>query len=115
MTTSVSFTVPAAPSPEVVATSRRVPRSETAFQADTLGAMSALESDYEAAGFGRRLGWGEHPAVVAIDLCQAYVTPGSPLYAGCEPAVAAASEVIAAARAAGVPVLHTRVRYAPGG
>ena len=45
----------------------------------------------------------------------AYLDRDSPLYAGVEDAVASAARVLAAARAAGVPVLHTRVRYQPGG
>ena len=50
-----------------------------------------------------------------MDVLRAYLDPGSPLYAGVEEAVAAAGQVVAAARAAGVPVCFTAVRYAPGG
>ena len=53
--------------------------------------------------------------MVAVDIAMAYLDRSSPLYAGVEDAVASAARVIAAARAAGVPVLHTRVRYQPGG
>lgn len=74
-----------------------------------------LDADYAAAGFRGRLGWGERPAVVVIDVCRAYTDPDSPLYAGVEDAVAAAAELVDGARAAGVDVVFTRVEYEPGG
>jgi maleamate amidohydrolase len=74
-----------------------------------------LGSDYAAAGFGGSIGWGRSPAVVVIDVCQAYLDPASPLYAGVEAARDAVGELVRAARADGVPVVWTRVEYEPGG
>jgi maleamate amidohydrolase len=74
-----------------------------------------LDADYERAGFRGRLGWGERPAVLVVDVCRAYVDPVSPLYAGVEEQCASASRVVAAARTHGHPVLFTRVSYQPGG
>lgn len=68
-----------------------------------------------AEGFGVRLGAGSTPAVLVVDVLRAYLDAASPLYAGVEEPVAAAARVVAAARAAGVPVVFTAVRYAPGG
>jgi maleamate amidohydrolase len=79
------------------------------------GGDADLGADYAAHGFGGRLGFGARPAVVAVDIALAYLDESSPLYAGVEDAVASAARVIDAARTAGVPVLHTRVRYQPGG
>ncbi|MCP4435595.1 MAG: isochorismatase family protein [Actinomycetia bacterium] len=79
------------------------------------GGDSELESDYQGAGFKGRLGWGEHPALVVIDVCRAYIDPGSPLYAGVEDACASAARLVAGARSAGVPVIFTRVEFEPGG
>lgn len=76
---------------------------------------SDLDADYETAGFQGRLGFGERPAVLVVDILQAYLEPSSPLYAGVEDAVASAARVVAAARDADVPVIFTRVEYAPGG
>ena len=78
-------------------------------------AESALDDDYRQAGFNNRLGFGDRPAVVVIDFCHAYLDEDSPLYAGVESARQASVRLIGAARAAGVPVLHTRVEYQPGG
>ncbi len=74
-----------------------------------------LESDYAAHGFAARLGFGSRPALLVVDVAMAYLDPESPLYAGVEDAVASSARVLTAARAAAVPVVHTLVRYAPGG
>ena len=75
----------------------------------------ALDDDYAKAGFGGRLGIGERPALLIVDVCMAYLDPGSPLYAGVESALASNIRLVAAARASGVPVILTRVAYGPGG
>ena len=74
-----------------------------------------LAEDYRRAGFSNRLGFGSRPALVVIDFCQAYLDPTSPLYAGVEDARAACQRVLDAARAADIPVLHTRVEFQPSG
>lgn len=74
-----------------------------------------LEGDYEAAGFGNRLGFGERPALVIVDFCRAYLEPGSPLYAGVEGEEAVNETLLKAARRAEIPIVFTRVEYQPGG
>ena len=71
----------------------------------------ALAADYARAGFGQRLAWGTRPALVMVDLVRAYFQPGAEFYLGSDACLTAAARVLAAARAAGVPVLHTRVEY----
>ena len=74
-----------------------------------------LLDDYRRAGFNNRLGFGESPALLVIDFCRAYLDEASPLYAGVEDARASCVRVLAAARSARIPVLHTRVEFHPGG
>lgn len=76
--------------------------------------MSDLAEDYRRHGFAARLGAGERPAVLVVDICAAYLTDGSPLRAPVEAAVAAADRVVTHARAAAHPVIFTRVHYRPG-
>lgn len=71
-------------------------------------------SDYAASGFGRRLGFGSRPALLVIDFVDAYLVPGSPLYAGVEKQLESATRVLTAARAAGIPVLYTVVELENG-
>ncbi|NBU25044.1 MAG: isochorismatase family protein [Gammaproteobacteria bacterium] len=59
--------------------------------------------------------WGRRPALLVIDFVRAYLVPGSPLYAGVEQARADCETLLRAARRAGIPVLHTRVEFQPGG
>lgn len=75
----------------------------------------SLGENYVAGGFGRTLEPGRRPALLVVDFVRAYLVPGSPLYAAAEPARAAAERLLGAARTARVPVLHTNVRYQPGG
>lgn len=75
----------------------------------------ALDQDYAAAGFGGRLPFGRRPVLLVIDVVMAYLDPTSGLYGGFEPALAASETLVAAARAAGVPVIFTNVVYQAGG
>ncbi len=73
-----------------------------------------LERNYRGA-FDGRLEFGKRPALLVIDLVEAYLRPGSPLYAGIELALASAVRLRGAAHDAGIPVIFTNVEYAPGG
>ena len=66
---------------------------------------------YAERGFGRTIGFGERPAVVAIDLIRAFTDPASPLGADLSGPLARTRSVIEAARAARVPVYYTTVAY----
>jgi nicotinamidase-related amidase len=58
---------------------------------------------------------GRRPALLVIDFVGAYLNRGSPLYAGVEAARDACKSLLAAARQARIPVIHTNVVYQPGG
>lgn len=79
--------------------------------------LDELERDYRQHGLGARVGYGARPALLVIDFIKAYTTPGAPLYAapGVPDAVRASGPVLAAARAAAVPLIYTTVAYAPDG
>jgi maleamate amidohydrolase len=77
--------------------------------------MSDLAAEYAEHGFGAPLGVGARPALLVVDVAMAYLDPASPLYAGVEDVVAVIARVLAAARSAGHPVVHTQVRYQKGG
>ncbi|WP_439533729.1 isochorismatase family protein [Polymorphobacter sp.] len=74
-----------------------------------------LNDDYIGAGFGGRLKPGARPALILIDFAAAYYVKDSPLYAGVEEARASAARLRDAARAAGIPVIFTRVEYSEDG
>lgn len=70
---------------------------------------------YEDAGFGRRLEPGRTPALLMVDFIRAYFEPGAQLYMGSESCLRSAQRLLGLARTAGVPVIHTRVEFTPGG
>lgn len=64
--------------------------------------------------FDKTVGFGERPALLVVDFVRAYTTEGAALYAkGVVDAVAATVPLLAAARAARVPVIFTKVEYTP--
>ncbi len=75
---------------------------------------AALKSDYDRAGFGGGLAPGDRPALILVDFARAYFDPDCGLYAGVEAEREVAAGLAAQARAAGVPVVFTRVEYVPG-
>lgn len=80
--------------------------------------MSDIDNsaDYRAAGFGARIGFGSTPAVLVVDLVQAYFDPASPLYSPLYHGVdKACLSLVEAGRGAGIPVIFTNVKYHAGG
>ncbi|WP_405819467.1 isochorismatase family protein [Streptomyces sp. NBC_01390] len=75
------------------------------------------EKDYERAGLAGRLTPGTSPALLLVDPARAYVDPACPLYAGAgaEGAAEAMRGLLSVARAAGIPVIVTRVVLRPDG
>jgi maleamate amidohydrolase len=71
-------------------------------------------SDFST-GLGGTLQLGRRPLVLSIDLMRAYFDPGSPLCLPSTSGLESAGRVVQAAREAGVPVMHTRTVYGPGG
>jgi len=69
--------------------------------------------------FDTTSGFGRKPCLVIIDFCNAYVTAGEKCYCpdpdvGVVKAVAESADVLQTARAAGIPIIYTRVTYQPG-
>jgi len=73
-----------------------------------------LNENYKGA-FDGSLGFGNKPALILVDLVQAYFQENSPLYARCEDALASAIRIRDEARIAGIPVIYTNVVYKPDG
>ena len=75
------------------------------------------DEDYASVGFRGRVGWGDRPAVVVVDVCRAYLQGGpfTDSDGRFEAARASAERVVDAARAGGHPVIFTTVKITPGG
>lgn len=73
-------------------------------------------ADNYAGVYEGRLQPGQRPALLIVDLVTAYLTEGSPLFMeSAADALASNVRLAEAARAAGVPVVYTNVRYKPDG
>ena len=78
------------------------------------GGAGDLAGNY-AGAFDGSLPFGKSPALVIVDMVRAYFDPQSPLFLGGEDVLASNKRLLAAARAASVPVVFTNVEYVPGG
>ena len=67
---------------------------------------------YQERGFQRRVGWGQKPALINIDLANAWTREDSPFTCeGMETIIPAVQQVLAAFRAKGLPVVFTTTAY----
>src|ERR687895_609614 len=78
---------------------------ETIFAADS--------SIYRQRGFQRRVGFGERPALIHIDLANAWTRPGNPFSCdGMDVIIPGVQRLLAASRAKDLPVVYTNTAYA---
>lgn len=82
---------------------------------DEVVGMTGDLQDYEQAGLHGRLDVRPPFGLVVVDPARAYTDPGCPLYAGVEAPVEVMRDVLGLARAAGLPVVVTRVEHDPAG
>lgn len=70
---------------------------------------------HDRSGWGGALQPGPRPALLLIDMVRAYFDEGGSFELPSRASLDSASRLLSAARGAGVPVVHTCVRYMPGG
>lgn len=73
--------------------------------------MTDLTTQYEQAGFARRVGFGQRPAVVVVDFIRGFTDPACPLGGELTDEIGATRQILDAARTAGVPVIFTAIVY----
>ncbi|KAF2637579.1 Isochorismatase hydrolase [Massarina eburnea CBS 473.64] len=75
----------------------------------------AAHDGYVKSGFAAKMGWGSAPALLLIDVCNAYWQKDSPLDTSANPHSAQAPDsigrLVEAARTGRVPLIWTRVEY----
>jgi len=78
---------------------------------------ASLSENYARGGFLQRMEFGQRPALIVIDFVKAYLLEDSPLYGGegVRAARRGAVDLVAAARAARIPIFHTNLSYEKGG
>ena len=74
--------------------------------------FAADSSLYQARGFQRRIGWGKKPALINIDLANAWTREDYAFTCeGMDTVIPAVQQVLAAFRAKGLPVVFTTTAY----
>jgi maleamate amidohydrolase len=81
---------------------------------EALAKVFSNDSDlYRGRGFMRRIGYGDHPALVNIDLANAWTRPGNAFSCdGIDVIIPGVQRLLAAARAGAIPVVFTTTAYA---
>ncbi len=78
-------------------------------------AFDAASEIYKERGFQRRIGFGSRPALVAVDMANAWTRPGNPFTCDQEKMdneiIPAMQQLLEAFRANGLPVIHTTTAY----
>jgi maleamate amidohydrolase len=69
---------------------------------------------FQARGFGTTIGFGKRPALVVIDMINAFTDSGMPLGSNLDSVVDRIKSLLQVAREAGIPVLYTTVGYEEG-
>ncbi|GAB2526854.1 isochorismatase family protein [Paramicrobacterium agarici] len=72
-----------------------------------------LVKQYEKVGFGGKVGFGERPAVLVIDLAKAWTDSESPLGSDLSGPIAETARILKEARAKGLPIFFTTMAFEP--
>jgi len=69
------------------------------------------ETFFRERGFGMKIGFGEQPAIIVIDMIKAFTDASMPLGANLDLQIAATAPLLAAAHKRDIPVLFSTVMY----
>jgi nicotinamidase-related amidase len=70
-----------------------------------------LREEFHEKGFGRRVGFGQRPALLAVDFITGFTDLRSPLAGELDSQLEATNALLEPARAAGIPVIFSTVAY----
>ena len=73
----------------------------------------ALARFYDSAGFRGRVGWGERPAILVIDMAGAWTSPGEQIGTDLSRVEDNIVELLAEGRRAGLPIIFTTMAWDP--
>jgi maleamate amidohydrolase len=72
---------------------------------------ASTRAQYASKGLGARVGWGQRPALIVIDLSTGFTDPRSPLGGDLSAEVAATAQLLESCRQMGHPVIFLTVAY----
>src|SRR5262245_15357551 len=96
-------------------TGNRFASSDLRLPDDLRGPLRAhlddLRERYIARGWAGRVGFGQRPALIVIDLARFWTEPSRQIGANLDPVILAACDVLAAARAVNMPIFFTTFAF----
>lgn len=75
--------------------------------------LASQQDFYQQIGFSVRIGFGERPAILVIDMCRGITEAGHPLSIDMDHSIGPMKSMFELARSKGVPVIYTTVAYTP--
>jgi maleamate amidohydrolase len=78
---------------------------------DVLAEYARLRQEFRAKGFGSRVGFGQRPALLAVDFITGFTDLRSPLAGELDAQLAATNRLLEPARAGGIPIIFSTVAY----
>lgn len=75
--------------------------------------LADLKEKYLNRGWGMRVGFGQRPALIVIDMAKYWLDPALQIGSNLDSVLAATCQVLAASRAAGIPVFFTSFAWDP--
>ncbi len=73
--------------------------------------LDHVTSDYLRRGFLGKVGFGNKPCILVVDLNKGFTDPDSPVGADLSDVISATNELLAMARPKGIPVIFTAIAY----
>ena len=80
---------------------------------DVLAEYARLRQEFRDKGFGSRVGFGQRPALLAVDFITGFTDLRSPLAGQLDDQLDATNQLLVPARAAGIPIIFSTVAYDP--
>ena len=75
--------------------------------------LAALKANYLERGWGMRVGWGQRPALIVIDMARYWLDPELQIGSNLDSVMEGTCQVLAAARRAAIPIFFTSLAWDP--
>ena len=75
--------------------------------------LAALKDNYLQRGWGMRVGWGQRPALIVIDMARYWLDPELQIGSTLDSVMEGTCQVLSASRRAGLPIFFTSLAWDP--
>ncbi|MEO1993692.1 MAG: isochorismatase family protein [Planctomycetaceae bacterium] len=75
--------------------------------------LATLKQNYLQRGWGMRVGWGDRPALIVIDMARYWLDPDKQIGSNLDSVLHGTCQILSAARRAGLPIFFTSLAWDP--